>query len=332
VLFRSPSILVTAFDQPHMWQQARQAQVDATLVKPITASSLHDALVRVIRRHVPAAPPAGMGAGKAEQALLRHHAGQRVLLAEDNLINREVAGELLRSAGLVVETANDGRRAVELATSRRYDLVLMDVQMPELDGLAATQLIRQALGQALPIVAMTANAFGEDRAACLAAGMNDHVAKPVDPELLYATLLRWLPLTAPTASADGDEALSPEPALLYDRLAAIAGFDVGQALRNVGGQMPALERILASFARNYRDGEPAFAATPGEDDRPHWKAACHSLRGVCATVGATALLAELTALEPALRGAPLPGLAPLAQRIHESLMQLAHQLQTELDR
>ena len=127
-----------------------------------------------------------------ELRLARQHRGRHVLLAEDNPINQEVAVELLRALGLQVDTAADGAQAVALALAGRYDLVLMDMQMPELDGLEATRRIRAALGPALPIIAMTANAFGEDREACLAAGMNDHLAKPVDPERLYETLLDWL--------------------------------------------------------------------------------------------------------------------------------------------
>ena len=117
--------------------------------------------------------------------LRQQHGGQRVLLVEDNPINQEVASELLSAAGLVVSCAGDGARAVEMALAERYDLILMDVQMPVMDGLAATRAIRAQAGLATPIVAMTANAFGDDRAACLAAGMNDHTAKPVDPDLLY---------------------------------------------------------------------------------------------------------------------------------------------------
>ncbi len=138
-------------------------------------------------------PPARAALREAEGRLRAEHRGQRVLLAEDNPVNREVAEQLLHGTGLVVESAEDGAVAVELALSRHYDLILMDMQMPELDGLAATHAIRTRQGNGTPIVAMTANAFDEDREACLAAGMNDHVAKPVNPQRLYETLLRWLP-------------------------------------------------------------------------------------------------------------------------------------------
>jgi CheY-like chemotaxis protein len=117
----------------------------------------------------------------------------RVLLAEDNAINQEVARELLRAAGCEVHVADNGRRAVEMARTGGYDLILMDVQMPELDGIEASRQIRSMSGLSrVPIIAMTANAFAEDRAACLAAGMNDHVAKPVHAATLYDTLARWL--------------------------------------------------------------------------------------------------------------------------------------------
>ena len=141
----------------------------------------------------------------SETQLRERHTGQRVLLAEDNPVNQEVACALLEAVGLVATVVGDGAKAVAAVLARDHDLVLMDMQMPLMDGLEATRAIRaeearlaggDVVARHVPIIAMTANAFNEDRLACLAAGMDDHVAKPVDAELLFATLLRWLPPSA----------------------------------------------------------------------------------------------------------------------------------------
>ncbi|HSI50412.1 MAG TPA: response regulator [Ideonella sp.] len=194
-----PSILVTAHDDPEMWARSRAASVNSVLLKPVTQSSLQDALAAVLQRRGFITAPTSASAVAAEARVAGRHAGLEVLLAEDNEVNREVAVALLQAAGLSVDCAHDGRAAVAMAQQKAYALILMDMQMPGMDGLQATRQIR-AMGQtSIPIVAMTANAFSEDRAACLQAGMNDHLPKPVDPGSLYATLLRWL---APGASAN----------------------------------------------------------------------------------------------------------------------------------
>ncbi|MBG6082133.1 PAS domain S-box-containing protein [Rubrivivax gelatinosus] len=148
---------------------------------------------RLRRDPAAASEPAQGAVAEAEQTLRRRHAGARVLLAEDNPVNAEVAQAILEEAGLAVELARDGRDAVEMALAGDYRLVLMDMQMPTLDGLDASRAIRARRSSAeLPIVAMTANAFAEDRARCQAAGMDDFISKPVDPAVLYRLLLRWL--------------------------------------------------------------------------------------------------------------------------------------------
>ncbi|MGB4065431.1 MAG: PAS domain S-box protein [Azonexus sp.] len=132
-------------------------------------------------------------ANLSEEMLKADYAGARILLAEDEPINQEVSRELLESAGLVVDLAEDGVEAVELARRTAYDLILLDLQMPKMNGIEASQIIRALPGrEAVPILALTANAFTGDRQKCIDAGMNDHISKPVDPEQLFATLFKWL--------------------------------------------------------------------------------------------------------------------------------------------
>lgn len=330
-----PSILATAFDEVTMRQQALSVQFDAVLVKPITASVLHDTLVRVLRKSYLPLLRETAKPGEAEELLLRRHRGQRILLAEDNPVNQDVAKELLRTAGLEVETAGDGERAIEMALSRQYDLILMDIQMPHKDGLSATKAIRARKGQGTPIIAMTANAFIEDRAACLDAGMNDHVSKPVDPKSLYATLLRWLPLKEGAQSNGTPEATSRAHLArlpLQERLGRIEGFDVAQALRNVGGQIAALERILTTFIETYRKGVPALSSIEATGDVARRREVCHSLKGACATVGALALERELQALEQSMGGeAEFSTIAMQVASIQEQLVVLVQRLETTLN-
>ena len=196
-----------------------------------------------------------------------------------------------------------------------------------MDGLAATQALRRR-GVVTPIIAMTANAFGEDRAACLAAGMNDPVPKPVNPEQLYATLLRWLPSTRSVGTAAG-----PAAAALVDQLAALPGFDTFLALRSAGGLAGGLRRVLQVFAQHCADGLPELLRKGGDERLPVWRMAADALQDACGAIGAVGLQAQAQRLEAACRG-PTPGasLASDAEALHRALKALAELLADMLAR
>jgi signal transduction histidine kinase/CheY-like chemotaxis protein/HPt (histidine-containing phosphotransfer) domain-containing protein len=286
---------------------------------------------------VDAATPAGevvLPASSAEEILRRDHKGARVLVAEDNPVNQEVAFELLNGAGLAVDLAANGREAVSLARRNRYDLIMMDIQMPEIDGIAATRGIRDLPGKGrIPILAMTATAFAEDRAACLAAGMNDLVAKPIDPIMLFSTLLKWLPagkLDAAAMSAAagtfGDGTEMP-PALLED----IRGFDPATGLAAVGGKCDAYLRLLRRFAAHYAGGLPGLdpVVVAGRPDRCRLLA--HSLIGAGGAVGATLVSALAAKLEAAIvAGGSESDIAATATTLRDELALLVDALHARL--
>jgi CheY-like chemotaxis protein/HPt (histidine-containing phosphotransfer) domain-containing protein len=262
-----------------------------------------------------------------------------VLLVEDNPVNQEVASQLLRSAGLNVDVAGDGQQAVQMVRRNAYDLVLMDVQMPRMDGLQATRLLRQdPMFAELPIIAMTANAMQEDRQACMDAGMNDHLAKPVEPRQLHLALLRWLPaqksalpVATPSAAASGKTAETPQrsPEQKLAQLAELV--DLSQAYEYCAGQAGILLGVMRKFTGHYEDAGRRLTAHLDAGQMDEASRLLHSLRGVSATVGATDILAQTKQLEQAIQeGATPEGLvslaAPLCSALDSLVAAIAEQL------
>ena len=290
------SIMVTAYSKEQLLHEARGLQLDAIVQKPVIASSLFDTIVRiqggkVATRHVPV------------RNMATPLAGARILLVEDNEINQQVARELLESGGLRVTLANNGEEALQALETGIFDAVLMDLQMPVMDGLEATRRIRRdERFRDLPILAMTAAVMTQDRAACLDAGMNGHVAKPIVPQEMMDALATWI-----KPAAGGPEcrvaAIARDAA---QDMPALPGFDLDGALARVGGNRPLLEKLLQKFAEKFGHAADELEHLMRANRNREAAALLHQMRGSAGNLGAVPLQEAAGRLEREL-------LAPGAQ-------------------
>jgi len=302
-----PIVLISAYAGKEEEARCAEVGVNVFLEKPITASSLFNAIVEAhglqvqIPRHV------------SDTILENEFEGTVALLAEDNEANQMVATELLSRLGIELDIANNGREAVEMARENkgRYAAILMDMQMPEMDGLETTRTLRaDPEFRDLPIIAMTANAMRRDLDACLAAGMNDHVVKPIDRSALVQTLRRWLPRRGPALSSSTtgsvEEAATrshaaPAAEEAASSLYSLEGIDVEGTLRRLGLPFESLRKMLIRFADGQRKTLEDLRAAVRCNDTAGAAGFAHALAGSAGNLGMDSLREAAKALEKAAR-------------------------------
>ena len=299
-------VLVTAYGDEGVQRRVLLERLDGFLAKPVTPSSFLDVVMTAFSQGsaLPLlAPPA---AGQAAEAALR---GARVLLVEDNDFNQQVAMELLAAMGVRVTLAVDGQQALDLLGTRSFDAVLMDLQMPVMDGYEATRRLRaDPRFEHLPILAMTAHAMAQERERCRVLGMNDYITKPINPGDLAATLARWVPLA-------GIAAVSPEAA---EPREAMAGIETARGLACFSGKAELYDKMLLRFLELKEGAARDLRDAVALEDWPLASRQAHSMISVAGTIGAMDLSQAAVTLQDAIRNGP-PDEVPPALVRYEAL-------------
>jgi CheY-like chemotaxis protein len=293
--------MVSAADMEDCRQQGAIAGIQGFLIKPVTRSLLFDTIVRIfakeksgIGEEILAIAPEQEGDGTDidGQESLR---GARILLVEDNEINQQIAVELLQQVGSVVTTANNGKEALDILQQQEFDAVLMDIQMPIMDGLEAARRARDlpvAGIRALPILAMTAHAMESDRDKSLQVGMQEHLTKPIDPVQMYAVLSKWIRL-GKSSPLD----IPPPGAATLSKCDHLPGLDVQNALKHLGGDEGLYIKLLTRFVESYEYVPQQIRDALTVGDRQLAVRLAHTVRGLAASLGASSLTSVAGDLE-----------------------------------
>ena len=291
-------LMVTAYSRDEAMHRLREREVAvaAVLTKPVTPSTLLDTFSEAFGR-----PPRAASRAAQRHEGIRDNAdqlrGARILLVEDNPVNQQLALELLSRAGIVVTVASDGQQALDLLEKRLFDGVLMDCQMPVMDGYAATRVIRRNPAWAkLPVIAMTANAMLGDREKALDAGMDDHVVKPIKVDSLFAALARWI---RPGGATGGGAAAAVRPPVEPIADGELPGIDRHIGLANSLGDERLYQQLLKMFFEGQHDFSERFREAYAAGNVATAQRLAHSLKAVAATLGARDVQVAATALERA---------------------------------
>ena len=294
-------IIATAYGREEVMQRSEQVGADGFLLKPVGQSMLFDTIMLAFGKEAAEREPVARASGSDEVELGKIR-GTRVLLAEDNEINQQVAEEILQQAGLVVSIANNGKEALEMCSAGNYEVVLMDIQMPVMGGFEATQAIRKdERFKDLPIIAMTAHAMAGDREKSIEAGMNDHVTKPIDPDQLISALMKWIKPGAREISEGVSDSLTKKKEVEDILPSELPGISITSGLGRVSGN----KQLYAKLLRKFKDGqetavEQIRTALQSGDVETAARLA-HTVKGVSGNLGGESLYHAAADLEKAIK-------------------------------
>ena len=321
-------VLVTAYGREEIMQQADEVGLEGFLLKPVNPSMLFDTIMQALGKAV---PETSRVAQKREQEaeVLEGIRGANVLLVEDNDINQQVAKEILEGAGLKITLANDGQEAVNAVKENEYDVVLMDVQMPVMDGYTASREIRKDHRfRKLPIIAMTANAMAGDREKSLEAGMNDHVAKPIDTNELFSTLAKWIePGDRKIQLDSAKDRLEEKAEREGNSMPELPGISVADGLKKVGGNEKFYQKLLLQFLDTNRDSANEIREALEKKDQSLAVRLAHTVKGVAGTLGAGELAQVAGELEKTLKTGETTGLSSSIHEFESHLNQVMHSIE-----
>jgi two-component system sensor histidine kinase/response regulator len=321
-------VLVTAYGREEIMQQADEVGLEGFLLKPVNPSMLLDTIMQALGKAQPE-PSRLVRKYEQEAEVLEGIRGANVLLVEDNEINQQVAKEILEGAGLKITLANDGQEAVNAVKEHEYDAVLMDVQMPVMDGYTASREIRKDVRfRELPIIAMTANAMAGDREKSLEAGMNDHVAKPIDTNELFSTLAKWIePGDGKIQLDSAKDRLEEKAEREDDSMTELPGISVADGLKKVGGNEKFYQKLLLQFLDTNRDSANEIREALEKKDQSLAVRLAHTVKGVAGTLGAGELAQVAGELEKTLKTGEITGLSSSIHLFESHLNQVMHSIE-----
>ncbi len=299
---RPSVIMVSAYSLAELKQASKDIELAGTLTKPVTPSSLYNSVLTAMG-HESSAPRRDLFAQDESRRAIEALQGTRVLLVEDNEINQELAIALLQDNGLQVDAVSNGQQALDRLRGHSYDGVLMDCQMPVMDGYEATRKIRQQPDLAdLPVIAMTANVMAGDRERALEAGMNDQIPKPINPDSMFITMQKWMAPGPETPPAPTRPAATPPSQSA--QLSELPGIDIETGLRSTRQNQNLYRRLLLRFRDSHAGFEAEFEAARHSDDGEAATRCAHTLKGVAASLGMLDLQQAALGLEQACRDNP----------------------------